>query len=148
MKLLIKHYGKVLNGKKIYYNQPLYNQQLIQLEGKEFCEIIEERARKITVPQHNYYRGGILPACFESEMFNGFDKPDDIHTYYFSPKFLSYTKVINLPNGNKKEIIQYQSMADLTSKETSNFIERVLADCAENQIIILSPDEYYNKFYK
>jgi len=41
----LKHYGKIINGKKKYYNIPLHDSVIHSLEGKEFEEIIREKNR-------------------------------------------------------------------------------------------------------
>jgi hypothetical protein len=148
MSLQIKHFGKVIKGRKVYNNPELYTAQLHQLEGQEFEEIIKKRTRKTTLNQNSYYRGAILAACYQSEMFGHFDKPDDIHDYYFAPKFLSIKKMFKDHKGNNVEVTKVISMSEMTVEETSAFIEKVIADAASMDIGILSPDEYYNRFYK
>lgn len=146
LKPIVKHFGWISNGRVFYHNKDLYFQQLTQLEGKQIEVVFKERIKKPSVDQYGYYRGAILGACFESEEFSHFDKPDDIHKEYFAPKFLSYTKMVTV--GDKKhEVVLTRSMADLNRKETSEFIERALADCGLHGIIVLSPDEYLLKNY-
>jgi hypothetical protein len=146
-KINIKHLGKVMNRKLYFINSRLWEQQLSMLEGKEFELIIKERHKKTTVDQHGYYRGGILGTCHQTEMFSHFDKPDDIHENYFAPKFLSYKVMVELPK-EKYTITKVRSMSQLDKKETAEFIDRVLADCAENGVEILSPEEYYIEQFK
>lgn len=146
MKLSIRHFGKVKGGRTVFSNQQLYFQQLSQLEGKEFELVIKERLKRPTISQYNYYRGAILSSCFESEMFSYFDTADQIHSDYFAPKFLSHTVLVKLPT-KQYEILKVRSMADLTRKEISEFIERVIVECALIDIQILSPEEYQNKHY-
>jgi len=148
MALLIKHFGVIKNGRKVYHNPELYSAQLLQLEGQEFEEVIKKRTRKTTLSQHSYYRGAILASCYQSEMFGHFDKPDDIHDFYFAPKFLTVTKMVKDNNGVNREFKKVIHMSDMTIEETSAFIEKVIADCAQNEIYILSPEEYYNRHYK
>lgn len=146
MKLAIRHFGKVKGGRTIFSNQHLYFQQLTQMEGKDFELTIKERLKRPTLSQYGFYRGAILATCFESEMFSHFDTADQIHSDYFAPKFLSYTVMVKLPT-KQYEVLKIRSMADLTRKEISEFIDRVMADCALNSIAILSPEEYQNKHY-
>ena len=146
-KVHIRHFGKVIKGRKVYNNQQLYNHQLEALEGQEFEEITKKRTKNKTISQNDYYRGAILPTCYASEMFAHYDKPDDIHEEYFKEKFLSYTKLVNMPNGSKIEKIKYRSTSDLNREEMSTFIEKVLIDCACMNIIVLSGEQYYNKLY-
>lgn len=146
MRIEIRHFGKIENGRKVYYNPELYSQQIAELNGKEFVETIKERHKKPSPSQHNYYRGAILPTCHSSEMFSHFSTKDDIHTDYFAPKFLSYTTQVVLDK-ERYEIKKVRSLSELSEKEMALFIERVIVDCAENGIQILDPSEYYNKHY-
>lgn len=142
----IKHYGIVERGIKKYFIPELYQQQVQALEGKRFVEIIREVKNKPTQSQFNYYRGGILPTCYSAEMFNHLDNKDKVHEFYFAKKFLTHIELFEF-KGEKREIEVTRSLADLSDKEMTDFISRVLAECDELGITILSPDQYYNKFY-
>lgn len=146
MRIEIKHSGHVKNGVKYYDNPELYRQQLQELEGKRFVEIIKEKHQSPSRSQYNYYRGGILSTCHSSEIFSHFDTKDDIHTDYFAPKFLSYVVQVKIKN-ERYEVKRVRSLTELNDKEMSVFIERVLADAAELGIQVLSGEEYYNKYY-
>ena len=148
MKITIKHYGVIKNGRKIYDNPALYTDQIQSLEGKEFVEEIKEKHVKASNNQYNYYRGAILPTCHKSEMFGFFDKKDDIHDNYFAPMFLSYTVMVKLPNRKPYEQVKVRSLADLSVEEMSEFIERVIACCAENGISVPPPEMFYSKYYQ
>lgn len=147
MKLSVKHYGKIENGKKIYYNIPLYKQQLQALEGMEFVEIIEEKPKKASVDQHNFYRGGILGTCIQTEYFSHFANEDAIHEDFFAPMFLSYTVQVTTPK-ESKIVTKVRSTADLSKKEYSEFIDKVLNFCGENDIHVLPPEQYHSRYYK
>lgn len=146
MKLLIKHYLKIINGKKIYHNPDLYRSQIQSLEGKECVEIIEEKPIKVTLDQHGYLRGGIYGACANSEYFAHFENNDKIHEF-FADMFLSYTEQVVTPD---KSYIRHKvrSSADLTKKEYSEFIERVRFWCDENGISTPDSDQYHSRYYK
>ena len=146
MALEIKHYGIIKNGVKQYYNNELYRGQMQSLEGKEFVELIKPVFKKVSMSQNNYYRGGILPTCYQSEMFSHLDKKDDVHEFYFAPKFLTLVKVVEIA-GEQREITITRSLADLSQDEMREFITKVLIDCEMNGIIVGSPQDYYNKFY-
>lgn len=146
MKLLVKHYGKVMNGKKTYYNPSLYKQQLQLLEGKEFVEIIEEKPIKVTLDQHGYLRGGVYGACANSEYFADFANNDKIHEF-FADMFLSYTEQVVTPD---KSYIRHKtrSTASLTKKEYSEFIEKVRLWCDSEGISTPDPQDYHSRYYK
>jgi len=147
MRIEIKHSGEVRNGVKYYDNPDLYRQQLQELEGKRFVEIIKEKHQSPSRSQHNYYRGGILPACHKSEHFSYFDKTEDIHEDYFSEKFLTYKKEVQIDN-ERYLITRKISTSSLNQKEMSEFIERVIARCSELGIMVPDPNEYYNKYFE
>ena len=146
MKTQIKHYGIVNNGKKSYHNQPLYDNQIQSLEGKSIVEKIQEVHRKPTISQHNYYRGCVLVACYESEMFSHFDKKDDVHDLYFAKKFLTLKKMVEV-SGDKYEVTITRSLADLSTDEMREFMNKCIADAQTNGISIPQPQDFYNKFY-
>lgn len=147
MAVQIKHFGKVVNGKRVYSNLTLHHQQLLALEGKEFEEVIKERTKKVTLDQYAFFYGAILPTCHNSEMFSHYDKPEDIYEDYFADKFLSYKKLITLPDGTTYTKTKYRSLTELNRKEMSAFIESVLRDCDMNGILVLPPEMYKNKTY-
>lgn len=102
MSIHLRHYGVIKNGKKIYYNQYLYDQQMLSLEGQEFEEVIKKRFHKVSNDQYAYYFGAILKVAHKHEAFIGFNKPDDIHEDIIAPMFLGYTKIVEF-RGQKIE---------------------------------------------
>ncbi len=147
MAVNIRHFGVIKNGKRVYHNLSLHHQQLLALEGKEFEEVIKERVKKNTLSQYAFYYGAILPTCHNSEMFSHYNKPEDIHEDYFADMFLSYKKLIQLPDGKRVEKTKVKSLSELNRKEMSAFIEKVIAECETNGINILSEEQYKNKTY-
>ena len=147
MKLVVKHYGRIKAGKLIFDIPDLYRQQVLELEGQNVVMEIKKRHEKPTLSQYAYYRGGILIACYQSEMFSHCDKKDDIHDDYFAPKFLSYKKIVEF-KGEKKEITKERSLADLSKDEMKDFITKVLIDCDMNEIQVMPPETFYNKYYQ
>ena len=79
--VVLKHYGKIIGGKRRYYNPDLHNESLKSLEGKEFEEVIKEKHKRVSQDAHGYYRGGVIGTAMEFEMFNGWTK-DDIHDFF------------------------------------------------------------------
>lgn len=146
-KPILRHYGKIVNGKKEYFNPILYKQQLDSLEGQEFEEVIKKRFRKVSEDAHAYYRGAILRTAHQHEDFIHFDKPDDIHDDIIVPMFLSHIKTVTL-KGRSTDKIEYVSTGSLNKEEMSVFIERVLAWLAtEHGITVLSPEQYYESLH-
>lgn len=142
-KVTLRHYGKIVNGKKEYFNPILYKQQLDALEGQEFEEVIKKRFRKVSEDQHAYYRQGVLGTCIQSDQFMHFNKPDDIHNEVIAPMFLGYTTRREL-NGKVYEAQHVTSTADLSKDEMREFIDKVIAWLLmEFNIQILSPEQYY-----
>ena len=147
MKLQIKHYGRVRAGKIVWDLPELHSQQLLSLEGKNIVAIYNERHEKPSMSQYGYYRGALLVACYQSEMFSSVDNKDDIHDLYFAPKFLKYVKMVEI-GGEKREVAVVRSLSDLNKTEMTDFIEKVLGDMAENEIAAPRPEEFYNKYYQ
>lgn len=146
MKTLVNHYGVIKNGKKYYFNPKLYEDNMRMLEGQQFVETIKKVHKKPSVSTYNYYFGGVLATCHTTEMFSHLDKKEDIHTDYFGPKFLAYKKLVNI-GGQNKEIWILPSLADINQEAFSEFIEKCKIECAMLGIIVLEPDQYYNKYY-
>lgn len=145
----IRHFGKVVNGKRIYYNDKLHSESVWALEDQEFEEVIKLKFKRISTDAHGYYRGGILGECLDYEMFRGWTR-NDLHSF-FSEKFLSYTKTSKYIAGEEtmyREKIEVQSTSSLSSKEMFEFCEKCINWCANQGIIIHSPQEYLLDKYK
>lgn len=146
----IRHYGKVINGKRIYYNNDLHQEYVNDLEGQEFEETIKLKFKKVSTDAHGYYRGGILGECLNYEIFKGWNR-DEIHNDHFAPMFLSYTKTVKYMImdetvfRDKREIL---STSSLSSKEMFEFCERCIQWLAERGIIVHSPQDYLLDKYK
>ncbi len=147
-KVIIRHFGKVLeNGKIIFNDESMWENQRLSLRGKDFELIIKEKLRRPTPNQYGYYFGGILGTLLTCEAFSHFTTPEDIHKQLFAPMFLSYSDKVYL--GKASWTVQHiRSLGDLSKSETSEFVEKVLQWCAENDIEILPSDAYVNKYYK
>jgi hypothetical protein len=143
---VVRHYGRVHRGKKIYYNQPLFDRQMESLEGKEFVEVIKEKHKKPSLDQHGYYRGGILGTCLQTEYFAHFLNEEKVHSF-FADLFLKYSEQVITPK-ESYFIYKIRSTADLSRKEYSEFIEKVKGWCIENDIVILDAESYESKYYK
>ena len=146
MNISLNHYGIVKGGKKIYFNQPLYDSQVQSLEGKQFVEIIQEVHRKPSISQNNYYRGCILPACYSSEKFSHLDNKDQIHSLYFAKKYLTHIELVEI-GGEKYEVSITRSLADINTDEMREFTNKCIADAETSGISIPDPADFYNKFY-
>lgn len=146
----IRHYGKVINGKRIYYNNDLHQEYINDLEGQEFEETIKLKFKKVSTDAHGYYRGGILGECLNYEIFRGWER-EDIHTNHFAPMFLSYIKRVKYISGEDtlyRNKIEIQSTASLNSKEMFEFCEKCIQWLAEKGIVIHSPQDYLLGKYK
>jgi hypothetical protein len=146
----IKHYGKIVKGVKHYYNPKLYSQNLLELEGKEFEEVLREKHKRVSQDAHGYYRGGVLGTAMSCEMFAGWER-DDIHDF-FARMFLAYTKtnILIMPGGTTKTINvrKVDSTASLNSRRMKEFTDKCIQWLAEHNVIVLSPEDYYLGKYK
>lgn len=138
-KIDIRHLGVVREGQRIYYNIELHKKQLIQLEGKEFEEIIKEKLVKPSSDTHGYYRKGIIGTCLESEKFGGWEE-SEVHAF-FANMFLRTTLVKEI-DGKEYSIPYITSTGDLSQKEMNEFLEKVIAWLAQEEIEILPSENY------
>jgi hypothetical protein len=145
-KPLLKHYGRVVEGKRKYYNEHLHTQVINEMEGHEFEEVIKTRHRKVSKDTHGYYRGGILPTCMQSEMFAHVDNQDDIHDFFVG-KYLTITKVIEV-GGEYYEFKKAYSTGEISQEEMNEFIEKVQAWCFTHNITLLDPEQYFYDMYR
>lgn len=147
---IYNHYGKIVNGKYVFYNPALHQKSLEMLEGKEFVLVLKEKFKKTSLDTHGYYRGGIILECMKYEMFGGWNE-DEIHDF-FAGMFLTYKKIktLKLPDGkiSAKEITNTISTGSLSQKEMNVFIESVIHWLANQGIVIHTPEEYYLGKYK
>lgn len=147
-KVIIRHFGKILpNGNISFYNNEMWENQRFALRGKDFELVITEKLRRPSRNQFNYYFGGILGTLLTCEAFSHFNTPEEIHKQIFSPMFLSYSDKVYL--GKASWMVPHvRSLGDLSKSETSEFVEKVLQWCAENDITILPAEVYVEKHYK
>lgn len=148
MNTVIKHFGSITKeGKIIFLNEELWNEQRVSLAGKDFELTIQERKRKASPSQFSYYFGGILPTCLKCEAFSHFYTVEEVHDNVFSQMFLCHQTMVNL-KGVRYTANHVRRLSELSKKELSEFIEKVLNWCAENNIEILPADQYTSKFYR
>lgn len=145
-KAIIKHFGRIRGGIRIYYNDPLHRSQMEALEGKEFEEVIKEKSKRVSAEVHGYYRGGIIPACLASEMFGGWDEKE-VHKF-FQAQFLEEVIVKTLGDGTIAEIAYTLSTAELTQSQMSVFVDKVLGFCSQHNIVVQPPENYLYHKYK
>jgi hypothetical protein len=146
---IIKHFGKVVNGKRIYYRPELHIEALHDLEGQEFEEVIKLKFKKVTNDAHGFYRGGILGECMDYELFAGWER-DDIHEH-FARLFLSHKRMVKYIAGDEtmfREETIVQSSGDLSTREMFQFCQKCIQWCAEKGIVIKDPEQYYLDKYK
>lgn len=149
-KTVIRHFGKVVNGKRIYYNDALHNEYVSSLEGQEFEEVIKIKSKRVSQDAHGYYRGGILGECMEYEMFRGWTR-NEIHELHFAPMFLTYTTTVKYISGGEtmyRDEKRIHSTSSLNSKEMFEFCELCIQWLAEHGIVVHTPQEYLLEKYK
>lgn len=141
----LKHFGKVVNGKMVFYNDSLHKEAVKSLEGKEFEVILKEKSKRVTTDQHGYYRKGVLGTALEFEIFGGWSK-DELHDF-LADKFLmeGYSKQI----GDKwVEVHKTRSTASLNRKEMAQFIDNCIKWLATQGIVVLDSEHYILQQYK
>jgi hypothetical protein len=144
--MFIKHYGKISNGKRLYYNEPLHREAIFDLEGQEFEETIKLKHKRVSHDAFGFYFGAVIGTALEHEMFGGWDK-DEVDDF-FSDMFLSYTKTLCIKHDNGVEefrtIKKVESKASgFSSKKMREFTEKCIGWLAENGIVV-PPSENYD----
>lgn len=148
MKVVIRHFGKVKeDGDPIFYDLELWNNQRRSLAGKEFEIVMVEKVKRPSPNQFSYLFGGILGSMLTCEQFSHYDSPKELCEDLLEPMFLSYQVLVRV---GKKSWLQTKTrrLSDLSKKELSEFIEKVLVYCGREGIEILESEAYVNKYYK
>lgn len=144
----LKHFGKVVNGKMVFYNDSLHKEAVKSLEGKEFELTLKEKSKRVTTDQHAYYRKGVLGTALEFEIFGGWDK-DELHLM-FADMFL--TEVVMKESASSHtgliEIRKTRSTASLNRKEMAQFIDNCIKWLATQGIVVLDSEHYILQQYK
>ena len=149
--MILKHYGKVISGKRIYYNVELHREAIFNLEGQEFEEVIKLKHKKVSEDAFAYYYAGVIGTALEYEMFGGWNK-DDIDEF-FSDMFLTYTKTLCLKEDNGTETFRTIKKVEskgqgFSSKKMWEFTEKCIVWLSENGIYVAPSENYVLGKYK
>ena len=87
-KRTFRHYGTIVNGKKVYSNPDLQQISIGELEGQEFEEVIQKRKKEASRNQYGYLFGGIFADALEYETFDGWTVKE--LEQFFVEMFLSH----------------------------------------------------------
>ena len=147
-KPVIKKYGIVRNGQRVYYpgSVNVHIEQMKSLEGKEFEEEIKEKSNKPSPGTHGFYRGGLIATCLTTEKFGGWDKEEV--DKFFCNLFLKHIVEKVFPDGTRIEITVIQSTGDLNQQEMNEFVAKVERWMTDHDIQILTKDEYNLSKYR
>ena len=132
----IRHYGKVEEGLTLFYNLPLYDRDIDSLEGKEFEVTIQEKHTDVSKDQHAFL-GVILTEALKNEVFGGWIR-DELRDF-LKEKYLA-EKIVKEIRGEQVEIKVVPSLANISKKKMSWFIERCLEFMASEGIVIEDPN--------
>jgi hypothetical protein len=148
MNVTIRHFGRCLyNENIVFYNKEMWDEQRSVLAGKEIELVMKERHKRPSVSQFGYYWGGILKTCLQHESFSHYTTVEELHKEVMAPMFLSYQ--IRIVVGKKKwDKTMVKSLTELNKRETSEFIDNVLNFVAQEGVIVLSPEQYTDKYYR
>lgn len=121
--------GKIHNGKMVWteFGLRLWNQQVAALEGQEVEVIIRKKKNKRTLDQNAWYWGCILPLMAEAF---GYDSAEEVH---------EALKWRLLKTHEDHPMPSVRSTAKMTTKEFSEYVERVRQLSAEMGLDIPDP---------
>ncbi len=119
----MKHYAKVIKGKVVLTNKDYFSKDLLSHEGETIEIYIDKYEPKRTISQNKYYRT-ILKHIGDSLGYTQKEIGEIIKS-----KFLSEVN---------PDVI---STADLTKKEFTEYLERVIQFGAEQGIVLPDPSE-------
>jgi hypothetical protein len=105
--------------------------------NKEYGLYITDKKAVRTTSQNNYYWGVVL-TVFGDAIGEEAKAVHDIFKRMFAP----YTMKL-FPGGKKRRVVK--SSSDMTVEEMSKYIERCIQFCAEQSIIIPSPEAIPDK---
>jgi len=128
MKLVLKYSGEVSpEGKLRIYNKSGFDKQLLSITGRKVEITVREHKKNRTLDQNAWYWAcvvGIPAAHF------GYT-PNEMHDAY---KWMFLRKEGNGPT-------TVGSTAPLSTSEFSEYVERCLVFCAENELTIPTPEQ-------
>lgn len=149
-KRTFRHYGTIVNGKKVYSNPDLQQISISELEGQEFEEVIQKRKKEASKNQYGYLFGGIFADALEYETFDGWTVKE--LEQFFVEMFLSHriTKDILNEDGSKTSVnfLIKGSLSGIDKESMQKFIDKVIRFLAEQGIVIKNPEEYYYGKYQ
>jgi hypothetical protein len=126
--------GSIKNSHLEVDNPEQFQGYLLGLEGKRVQLKLEKEKKRVTVPQHRYYRGVVV---IEISKHTGYT-PDEVHELMASMFLKKYMEA----GGKRYTVIR--SSADLTTVEMKEFVESCKQFAAiELGINILDSKEIY-----
>lgn len=147
--MIIKHFGKISNGKRLYYNVELHNESIAKLEGQEFEEVIKLKHKRVSNDAFAYYYGAVIGTALTFETFEGWDK-DDLDKE-LKDRFLFYHKTLCIKNldGTEEFITQkkhYEKRA-IDKKTMKEFTDRCIIWLAELGIVVPPSENFVRGKY-
>jgi len=121
---------EVKNGKLIIKHRERLVEQIRQFDG-EVILTIDKAKKPRTRSQNSYYWGAVLETIADHTGHT----PNELHSY-FKAQFLPRKDIVV-----KKRLVSAEgSTSDLSTKEFTDYIERIAADVAEMGITLPTPD--------
>lgn len=136
--MTIKHFGKISNGKRLYYNPELHKESIAKLEGQEFEEVIKLKHKRVSEDAFAYYYGGVIGTALKFETFKGWDK-DDLDKE-LKDRFLFYYKTLCIKHldGTEEFVTQKKTYEKRAINKTvmKEFTDRCIIWLAELGIVV------------
>lgn len=145
----IRHFGKV-QGKQMRFNEQnrlKFEKALeaIEASGGDFEMQITPCSAPVAADQQAYYRSFVRHTLVGCEIFSDWNE-NRIHKF-FASRYLRYNK-IEVVGGIEHVVWNVESTANIGKKRMAEFIESVIQWCAEENIIIGTPEDYHSGKYK
>ena len=133
---ILKQFGKVAGSRLFMNDLPLYAAILEDLDGKEIELVIKEREKNVTMGQHGYLHGVVIPAALADEQFGGWTAKE--LSDFITENSIGEKKVKEI-NDVVVEFLHVPSKATISRKKMGVVIDWAVRFFAEHGITIPPP---------
>ena len=141
--LIQRHFGRVIKGELKFYKPESFAQILKQLEGKEFELTIMPKREEHSVEQRGYIHALCRWLVAQTEIFGGWEE-DEVYRFImerFGGSYHVVSRVLQNKQKEKVRVTMTRSIKDMSKKEVSELIEKLLQWLAEQGVYPPSAEE-------